>query len=92
MTDSTAADTGKDSAEQEATFADRLARARAIVQALEQGTTDLEAGVRLYKEAFECLRFCRERLDAVRNELELLNGEIMPAEDFLDRTEQESGN
>ena len=70
-------------------FADRLARARKIVQLLEQGDVDLETGARLYREASECLKFCRERLENVRNEIELLNGEILKADDFLNAGAQD---
>ncbi len=70
-------------------FADRLARARKIVQLLEQGDIDLEAGARLYREAGDCLRFCRERLASVRNEIELLNGEILQAEDVLKQADKD---
>ncbi len=69
--------------EETPSFADRLDRARKIVQLLEQGDVDLETGARLYREASLCLKFCRERLESVRNEIEMLNGEIVQADDFL---------
>ncbi len=69
----------------EPTFAEQLARARQIVQMLEQGDVDLEQGAKLYREACQCLKGCQDKLGRVRNEIELLNGEIMPAEDVLNR-------
>ena len=69
----------------EPTFAEQLARARQIVQLLEQGDVDLEQGAKLYREACQCLKGCQDKLGRVRNEIELLNGEIMPAEDVLNR-------
>ncbi len=69
----------------EPTFAEQLARARQIVQMLEQGDVDLEQGAKLYREACQCLKGCQDKLGRVRNEIELLNGELMPAEDFLNR-------
>ena len=74
---------GNDTPSSTPSFAERLDRARKIVQLLEQGDVDLETGARLYKEASSCLKFCRERLENVRNEIELLNGEILKADDFL---------
>ena len=75
----------KGKAAPEPTFAEQLARARQIVQMLEQGDVDLEQGAKLYREACQCLKGCQDKLGRVRNEIELLNGEIMPAEDFLSR-------
>ena len=80
---------GSDTPSSTPSFAERLDRARKIVQLLEQGDVDLETGARLYKEASECLKFCRERLENVRNEIELLNGAILKADDFLNAGAQD---
>lgn len=72
----------------EATFGSSLEKVRRIVQLLERGDVDLETGARLYREACDALKFCRERLDAVRNEIELLNGTVLSDGEFLARAPQ----
>ncbi len=69
--------------EETRTFDSELARVRNIVEMLESNQVDLETGARLYREAGEALRFCRERLVCVRNEIEQLNGVVQTDEDFL---------
>lgn len=83
MTDNDIMDSPAGAAQGEATFSEKLNRARKIVQLLEQGDVDLETGAAMYKEACECLAFCREKLANVRNEIEELNGHIIRAEEFL---------
>ena len=62
-------------------FEDSMKRLEEIVAALEDPELSLEAGMALYKEGAECSRFCRERLENARHELELWqNGMARPAE------------
>ena len=59
-------------------FDERLKRLQTIVATLEDDTLELEESVRLYKEGLELSQLCRQQLDAVHNELQLLNAEGLP--------------
>lgn len=62
-------------------FEDSMKRLEEIVAALEDPELSLEAGMALYKEGAECSRFCREKLENARHELELWqNGMGKPVE------------
>ena len=65
------------------TFSSQLARLKEIVAQLEQEDLELEKGVRLYREACACVRFCRQKLSDARNVLESEEGGLRDAEEFL---------
>ncbi|SDF07716.1 Exodeoxyribonuclease VII small subunit [Desulfovibrio legallii] len=56
---------------QEQNFEKQMARLQEIVAALESDDLPLEQGMALYREGMACSRFCRERLEKARHELEL---------------------
>ena len=64
-------------------FAAGLERLREIVALLENSEVGLEDGVRLYREACACVKFCRKRLDEARILLEDESGALQEAENFL---------
>lgn len=71
-------------------FEERMKRLEQIVDALESPDISLEAGMALYREGALCARFCREKLEKARHELEMWqDGEAVPLE--LDK-EEESGD
>lgn len=52
-----------------------------IVDALESPDISLEEGIALYKEGALCSRFCREKLEKAKHELEIWqDGEAVPLE------------
>lgn len=65
------------------TFSSQLARLKEIVAQLEKEDLELEKGVRLYREACVCVRFCRQKLSDARNVLESEEGGLRDAEEFL---------
>lgn len=68
-------------AKKEPLFEDKLKRLQEIVAALESPNISLEEGMALYKEGAECSRFCREKLEKARHELEIWqNNEAAPYE------------
>lgn len=78
--------------EKSATFDSKLERLKAIVVELEQSNVDLEQGVKLYKEACACVKFCQQKLLTARNELEDENGELKEAEIFLAGLRNDNGD
>lgn len=52
-------------------FEETMKRLEEIVKALESPDLPLETGMRLYKEGAVCSRYCRERLEQARHELEV---------------------
>ena len=59
------------------TFSSQLARLKEIVAQLEKEDLELEKGVRLYREACACVRFCRQKLSDAEE------GGLRDAEEFL---------
>jgi exodeoxyribonuclease VII small subunit len=60
-------------------FEQKLSRLQEIVAALEAGDLPLEKGMALYKEGVACSRYCRQRLEKARHEIELWqNAEATP--------------
>lgn len=57
--------------DQEHTFESAMQRLEEIVKLLENPDVTLEEGMSLYKEGAQCSRFCREKLEAARHELEI---------------------
>lgn len=53
------------------TFEDAMARLEEIVRLLDSPQITLEEGLSLYKEGAICSRFCREKLEAARHQLEI---------------------
>ena len=65
--------------DQEQSFEKKMARLQEIVTALESDDLPLEQGMALYREGMACSRFCRERLEKARHELELWqDGQAVP--------------
>lgn len=64
---------------EEMTFEKAMQRLEEIVKALESGSLTLAEGMALYKEGAVHARFCREKLDKARIELEIWqDGEAVP--------------
>lgn len=66
-------------AKKERQFEEKMKRLQEIVAALESPDLSLEEGMALYREGAQCSRFCREKLEKARHELEIWqNGEARP--------------
>lgn len=66
----------------EQTFEQAMQRLEQIVQKLENSDLTLEEGLSLYKEGAECSRFCKEKLEAAKHELEIWqNGSVTQADE-----------
>lgn len=66
-------------------FEARMKRLEEIVKALESPDLPLESGLELYKEGVQCARFCKEKLENARHEIEIWSEEgKMPSESSLD--------
>lgn len=60
-------------------FENKMKRLEEIVNALESPDLSLEEGLALYKEGAACSKFCREKLEKARHELEVWrNGQAEP--------------
>lgn len=56
---------------EERPFEESMKRLEEIIAALEDPEIPLEEAMRLYKEGAQCSRFCREKLEKARHELEV---------------------
>lgn len=66
---------------EERSFEDSMKRLEEIVDRLENPELSLEEGMSLYKEGALCSRFCREKLEKARHELEIWQNDMaMPAD------------
>lgn len=54
----------------EPSFESQMKRLEEIVKALESADLSLEEGLALYKEGAVCSRYCREKLENARHEIE----------------------
>ncbi len=73
-------------------FEEKMKRLEEIVSALESPDVSLEEGLALYREGALCSRFCREKLEKARHELQIWqNGEATPVKqaDIADCAEEE---
>lgn len=62
-------------------FEESMKRLEEIVSALENPELPLEEAMSLYKEGTQCSRFCREKLENARHELEIWqNGSAEPTD------------
>lgn len=62
-------------------FEESMKRLEEIVRALENPELPLEEAMSLYKEGAQCSRFCREKLENARHELEIWqNGTAEPTD------------
>lgn len=62
-------------------FEDKMKRLEEIVAALEAPDLSLEECMALYKEGVQCSRFCRDKLEKARHELEIWQNEDGRGED-----------
>ncbi len=70
-----------DKEKDERRFEDSMKRLEEIVAALEDPELSLEEGMSLYKEGAQCSRYCREKLEKAKHELEIWqNGMATPTE------------
>ena len=61
--------------EEKKTIEELFAALDAIVDQMEDGETSLETSFELYKKGMEILKECRETIDYVEKELEVIAGE-----------------
>lgn len=52
-------------------FEEKMKRLEEIIAALDSPGISLEEGISLYKEGVLCSRFCREKLENAKHELEI---------------------
>lgn len=74
-----------------ASFEDALRELEAIVERMEDGTLGLEESLTAYKRGAELVKYCQAALEAVREQVQALDGEVLkPATDILSgRTEED---
>jgi exodeoxyribonuclease VII small subunit len=61
----------------EPSFEDAMRELDAIVERMENGTLSLEQSLAAYRRGAELVRHCQTRLDAVRQQVQMLDGEIL---------------
>lgn len=70
-------------------FEEALKRLEEIVAALEAPDLSLEEGMRLYREGSLCSRFCREKLEQAKHQLEIWQNDETGLD--LEITDSDSG-
>ena len=59
------------------TFEKAIAELERIVAQMEQGEMSLEQSLGAHKRGLELARYCQERLDAARAQVEVLEGDVL---------------
>ena len=62
---------------QELTFEAALAELEKIVSRMESGELSLEQALATHKRGLELARFCQQRLEAAREQVKILEGEVL---------------
>ena len=62
---------------QELTFEQALAELEKIVTRMESGELSLEQALATHKRGLELARFCQQRLEAAREQVRVLEGEVL---------------
>ena len=62
---------------QELTFEAALAELEKIVTRMESGELSLEQALATHKRGLELARFCQQRLEAAREQVKVLEGEVL---------------
>lgn len=68
-------------------FEESMKRLEEIVTALEAPDLSLEEGMKLYREGALCSRYCREKLEQARHQLEIWQNEDNEADIDIDVSE-----
>jgi exodeoxyribonuclease VII small subunit len=61
----------------EATFEAALAELEKIVERMESGELSLEQALATHKRGLELARFCQQRLEVAREQVKVLEGEVL---------------
>ena len=61
----------------ELTFEQALAELEKIVSRMESGELSLEQALATHKRGLELARFCQQRLEAVQQQVKMLEGEVL---------------
>ena len=61
----------------EPTFEDALAELEKIVERMESGELSLEQALATHKRGLELARLCQQRLEAAREQVKVLEGEVL---------------
>jgi len=61
----------------EPTFEAALAELEKIVERMESGELSLEQALATHKRGLELARFCQQRLEAAREQVKVLEGEVL---------------
>ena len=71
----------------EFSFEDAMRELDGIVARMEDGTLSLEQSLAAYRRGAELVKHCQERLDSVRQQVQVLDGEILrPLADLAERS------
>ena len=62
---------------QELTFEAALAELEKIVQRMESGELSLEQALATHKRGLELARYCQQQLEAAREQVKVLEGEVL---------------
>jgi exodeoxyribonuclease VII small subunit len=62
---------------QELTFESALAELEKIVNRMESGELSLEQALATHKRGLELARFCQQQLEAAREQVKILEGEVL---------------
>jgi exodeoxyribonuclease VII small subunit len=62
---------------QELTFESALAELEKIVNRMESGELSLEQALATHKRGLELARFCQQQLEAAREQVKVLEGEVL---------------
>jgi exodeoxyribonuclease VII small subunit len=86
--------TGKNNAEvpKEATFEEAMRELETIVARMDDGSLTLEESLAAYKRGAELVRRCQEALEAVREQVQILDGEMLkPAGELFAERSADAG-
>ena len=72
----------------ELTFESALAELEKIVNRMESGELSLEQALATHKRGLELARFCQQQLEAAREQVKILEGEVLKPLTDLGNTDQ----
>lgn len=76
----------------EASFEDAMRELEVIVGKMDDGSLSLEESLAAYKRGAELVRRCQQALEAVREQVQILDGEMLrPAGDLLTERSVDAG-
>jgi exodeoxyribonuclease VII small subunit len=69
----------------EINFESALEQIEGIIENLEDGTANLQSSVDLYKKGSELIKYCQDKLNAVEQQIKILNQDSGSLENFSEK-------